>query len=31
LSELSEELLEAAPPFTRPHVLSAFPLLDENY
>jgi len=31
LAGLNEELLEAAPPFARPHALSAFPLLDEDY
>jgi isopentenyl diphosphate isomerase/L-lactate dehydrogenase-like FMN-dependent dehydrogenase len=31
VSELSEDLLEAATPLALPHALSAFPLLDEDY
>jgi glycolate oxidase len=31
VEELTEDLLEAAPPLSTPHVLSAFPLLDEDY
>lgn len=30
-AELTADLLEAAPPLGAPHVLSAFPLLDEDY
>jgi len=31
VEELTPAFLEAAPPFVLPHVLSAFPLLDEGY
>ncbi|HTO56679.1 MAG TPA: alpha-hydroxy-acid oxidizing protein, partial [Pseudomonadales bacterium] len=31
VGELNPSYLEAAQPFTTPHVLSAFPLLEEGY
>ncbi len=31
LAELDGSLVEQAPPLPHPHILSAFPLLDEGY